>query len=378
VTIPGGRWCQTGFDGGSAGILAAMRIAITGATGNVGTALARALAADGRHELVGIARRPPPPGLLSNFVAADVARDDLREAFAGADAVVHLAWEIQPSRRRGRLAETNVRGTARVIQAAADAGAGCFVAASSIGTYAPGPKDRAVDESWPTSGIATSTYSVHKAMIERQLDEAEERYPGIRIVRLRPALIFQRSAATEQRRLFGGPFIPGALLRSGRLPILPDVEGLRFQAVHAADVADAYRRAITHPQARGAYNVAADPVLDLPLIAGARHARTARIPRGLARRAFAAAYAAHLHPSEPSWLDLALETPLIDASRIRRELAWEPRHSALEAIAELLDGIADGAGGTTPPLAGDSVGRRLREVYGGIGTRSPGVPRRAS
>jgi UDP-glucose 4-epimerase len=354
-----------------------MRIAITGATGNVGTAVVQALAADGAHELVGVARRPPPPGPLSRFVAADVARDDLHEAFEGADAVVHLAWEIQPSRQRGRLAETNVVGTARVIQAAADAGVGCLVAASSIGVYAPGPKDPRVDEDWPATGIPTSTYSVHKAMIERQLDAAEGRRPELRIVRLRPALIFQRASATEQRRLFGGPFVPGALLRTGRLPVLPDIDGLRFQAVHAADVADAYRRAVTDPRASGAYNVAADPVLDMPLIAKARDARALRLPRGLARRAFAAAYAAHLHPSEPSWLELALETPLIDASRIRVELGWEPRHSAIDAIDELLDGIAEGAGGSTPPLLADSVAHRLREIAGGVGTRAPGVPRRA-
>src|SRR5215213_9470102 len=170
-----------------------MRIAITGATGNVGSALVQALAADGAHELIGIARRPPPPGSLARFVAADIARDDLGKAFEGADAVVHLAWEIQPSRRRGRLAETNVRGTGRVIQAAADAGARCLVAASSIGVYAAGPKDRRVDEAWPATGIPTSTYSVHKATLERQLDTAAVRRPELRIVRLRPALIFQRA-----------------------------------------------------------------------------------------------------------------------------------------------------------------------------------------
>lgn len=35
----------------------------------------------------------------------------------------------------------------------------------------------------------------------------------MRVVRLRPALIFKRESATEQRRYFGGPFVPGSLLR---------------------------------------------------------------------------------------------------------------------------------------------------------------------
>jgi UDP-glucose 4-epimerase len=66
----------------------------------------------------------------------------------------------------------------------------------------------------------------------------------LRIVRLRPGLILQRSAPTEIRRLFIGPLLPGALVRSSLAPISPDVPGLRFQAVHSDDVADAYWRAV--------------------------------------------------------------------------------------------------------------------------------------
>ncbi|HEY3613465.1 MAG TPA: NAD-dependent epimerase/dehydratase family protein [Gaiellales bacterium] len=352
-----------------------MRIAITGATGNVGTALVAALAAEpGSHELVGIARRPPPSGFpLARFVAADVAHDDLADAFAGADAVVHLAWEIQPSRDRARLWRTNVLGSKRVLEAATAAGATRIVAASSLAAYGPGPKDRLVDESWPRSGIATSTYSLHKATLERQLDLHEQRNPEQRVIRLRPALIFQRASASEQRRLFAGPFVPSPLLRPGRLPLLPDIAGLRFQAVHSADVAQAYRLALLASDARGAYNVAAEPVLDMSSIARARRARTIPVPRTLARSAFAAAYGLRLHPAEPSWLDLALETPLISPARIAGELGWAARHSALAAIAEVLDGMADGAGGATPPLeAPRGMGGRLDEIRGGVGRSTPG------
>jgi UDP-glucose 4-epimerase len=354
-----------------------MRIVVTGATGNVGVAVTAALAGDGQvDEVVGIARREPPAGGdLARFVRADVARDELRDAFAGADAVVHLAWEIQPSRQRRRLWRTNVLGTRRVLDAAVAAGVRRVVAASSIGVYAPGPKDREVDESWPRTGVPTLSYSVDKVAMERLLDVYERRHPALEIVRLRPALIFQRESASEQRRLFGGPFVPGFLLRDGRLPVFPDVHGLRFQAVHATDVAEAYRLAVTAAGARGAYNVAAPPVLDLPTIAAARGARTVRLPRAVARPAFAAAYRARLHPSEPGWLDVALATPLISSARITAELGFAPRVSALDAVAELLDGIAAGAGAATPPLAaGGGVAGRLAELRGRVGGATPDIP----
>ena len=353
-----------------------MRVVITGATGNVGAALVRVLAGDpGISELVGIARRPAPPGFpLTRFIRLDVGHDDLADVLAGADAVVHLAWEIQPSRDRDRLWRSNVLGTRRVLDACVAGGVQRFVMASSIGVYSPGPKDRLVDESWPRAGIPSSTYSVHKATVERLLDAVQARRRRLRVIRLRPALIFQRASASEQRRLFAGPFVPGRMLRKGLLPVLPDVSGLRFQAVHASDVAEAYRLALISPDAHGAYNVAAEPILDMGLIAASRGARTLRVPRVLARGAFGAAYALRLHPSEPSWLDVGLDSPLVSSDRIRDELGWAPVRSGIETINEVVDGLAEGAGGETRPLAPDGgLPQRLAEIGEGVGGRAPGT-----
>ena len=77
-----------------------MRVVITGATGNVGTSLLRALGEEPEVESVlGIARRLPRISpAKTEWAQADVSRDDLDRLLAGADAVVHLAWLIQPSR----------------------------------------------------------------------------------------------------------------------------------------------------------------------------------------------------------------------------------------------------------------------------------------
>jgi hypothetical protein len=139
----------------------------------------------------------------------------------------------------------------RVFQAAVDAGVPALVYASSVGAYAPGPKDRAVDESWPTTGLETSTYARHKAEVERILDRIEEEAPALRSVRLRPGLIFKRDAASEIRRLFAGPFVPSPLVRPGLIPAVPDDPRLVFQAVHSLDVGEAYHLAAVREDARG-------------------------------------------------------------------------------------------------------------------------------
>ena len=102
-------------------------------------------------------------------------------------------------------------GSARVFRAAADAGVASLVYASSVGAYSPGPKDRRVDESWPANGITSSFYSRHKAAVEKLLDRFEREHPQVRVVRLRPGLIFKREAASGIRRLFAGPFLPSPL-----------------------------------------------------------------------------------------------------------------------------------------------------------------------
>lgn len=348
-----------------------MKIVVTGATGNVGTSVTRALASDANvHEIVAVARRAPSRGLEgARFVAADVAHSDLEPIFRGADAVVHLAWLIQPGRDEATTHRVNVRGSRRVFEAVAATGVPALVYASSVGAYSPGPKDRMVDESWPTGGIASSFYSRHKAAVERELDLLAGENPDLRVVRLRPGLIFQRAAATEIRRLFAGPLLPGSLLRAGLAPFSPAIPGLRFQAVHSDDVADAYRRAVVS-DARGAFNIAAEPVIGAVELAELLQARPLRIPARLVRGVAAASFALRLQPAEPGWVDMALGVPLMDTGRARSELGWAPRVSATEAISELVAGMRDGADDQTPPLARATSGPfRIREFLTGLGRR---------
>jgi nucleoside-diphosphate-sugar epimerase len=327
-----------------------VRVVVTGATGNVGTALLRALAQeDDVTSILGIARRLPATRFpKTEWARADVAETPLEPLFEGADCVVHLAWLIQPSHDRRTTWRANVLGSRRVFEAAA-ATVPALVHASSVGAYSPGPKDRLVDESWPTGGIRSSFYSRDKSDAERLLDRVEELHPELRSVRLRPSLIFQRAMGTEAKRLFTGRWVPHRLVPPRRIPFVPDVPGLRFQVTHSDDVADAYRRAIVSG-AYGAYNVASDPVLDPDALAALLGARKVPVPAGLARRLVAATWRLHLQPTPEGWVDMGLQTPLLDASRIRSELGWQPRHAAGEALLELLQGFHAGAGAPTPPL----------------------------
>ena len=348
-----------------------MRVVIFGATGNVGTSVVESLEGEPQvQEIVAVARRAPSHRFVrAKFESADIASCDLVPILRGADAVVHLAWLIQPGRTESITHAVNVSGSERLFRAAAEASVPKLVYASSVGTYSPGPKDRLVDESWPTNGISSSFYSRHKVAVERALDRLEHERPELRVVRMRPALIFKAEAATEIRRLFAGPLLPGALLRPGLIPFVPDVPRLRFQAVHSLDVGDAYRRALLSG-ARGPFNLAADPPIGPEELSGLLEARRVRMAPRVLRAGAAATFTMRLQPSEPGWLDMALAVPLMDSGRARDQLGWSPTHSATGALAELIEAMRRGTDYGTPPLARRTSGAaRVREILTAVGGR---------
>ena len=349
-----------------------MRIVVTGATGNVGTSVLAALAeSEAVDSILGVVRRLPEAEFVkTTFVAADVAEDDLASHFRGANAVVHLAWLIQPSRDPRTTRRANVDGSRRVFAAAGEAGVPALVYSSSVGAYSTGPKDRAVDESWPTDGIASAVYSRQKSEVERLLDRHERAFPAMRVVRLRPGLIFKGAAASGIRRLFAGPLLPTPLLRRALIPIVPDTERLRFQAVHSLDVGVAFALAATG-EAHGAFNVAAEPVLDPAELGRLLGARPLPVPAAALRIGAKLTWQAHLQPTSPDWLDIALGVPIMDVSRARSELGWTPERSSGDALLELIEGMRASDGIETPPLSPRTGGPlRVREFLTGIGRTS--------
>ena len=311
-----------------------MRVAVIGATGNAVTAVLSAL--HRRLEVtsvLGIARRLPEtsaqPYRGAEWAAVDIGAattaeesiEQLAGALRGADAVIHLAWLIQPNTHRDLLRRVNVEGTRHVAQAAVAAGAGTLVVASSVGAYSPSPGPERRDETWPTGGVRTSHYSVDKVAQEHVLDEVAAAHPALTVTRLRPALIFQGEAGSEIQRYFLGGWMPVQLLRAGRPPLVPLPRGLRLQVVHAQDVAEA----------------------------------------------------------DAGWLGMGMNAPVMDSSRAQRLLGWQPRHSAAETLAELLEGMAEGRGADSVPMRPrDSRRARVagaRRTAGREAARGPRSPR---
>lgn len=326
-----------------------MRIVIVGATGNLGTALLRRLHEETTAtEIVGISRREPDLAVTPYSgvswhtldIGSPSAPRRLARIFAGADVVVHLAWQLQPNHNEAALWRTNVIGTKNVLAAVAAARVPQLSYASSVGAYSPGPKTTRVDEHWPTGGIPSSHYSRHKAVNERALDRFEEQYPTIVVSRLRPGLVFQRGAASEIAGLFVGSLVPMGWLRWFRPPVLPMPRQAISQVVHADDVADAFWRAIDR-SAAGAFNIAAEPVVDPLLVASVLGSRWIPTRLRVVRALMWVSWKLRLQNADPGWLDIAATVPVMSTSRARDELGWKPRVPSSVALDEIVRGVAE-------------------------------------
>jgi nucleoside-diphosphate-sugar epimerase len=332
------------------------RIVITGASGNVGTALLRRLADDDNdYDIVGITRRRPPPEDVYQSVqwheldlSDPGAEIQLLNVFRGAQCVIHLAWGFQPTRNTRYLDAVALNGSAAVLGAAHNAKVPQLLHMSSVGTYAAGRYGEKVDESWSTAGIRSSAYSRAKSAVEHMLDGYEGRHPdGVGITRMRPGFILQRDAAPGLRRYTLPAYLDPHWLRW--LPVLPLDRSLRVSVVHADDVADACVKAI-ELCALGPFNLAAEPPVRRDDIARVVRAHPVHLPSALLGVLVEASWRARLQPIDRGWLDMAFSLPLLDTGRARSVLGWSPRWESTAALADLIDGFLHDSGTPSPVL----------------------------
>jgi nucleoside-diphosphate-sugar epimerase len=343
-----------------------MRVVITGASGNVGSALIRRLQAAGGYDILAVARRIPDYAAINGprWVSIDLSDRDsgtpLRQVLRSADAVVHLAWAFQPSHQVGYLESVGVGGTQRVLAACSSMGIGQLVHMSSVGAYSPKRDAMPVDENWPVNGVPSSSYSRHKAAAERLLDSFEKTTDGTAVARLRPGIIGQRSAGSALLRYALPTLLPAKAVEA--VPVLPLPAGLTIPMVHADDVAGAVVR-VLQQRAVGPFNLAAPTPVSAAMMAQALDARWVETPARLVRAVMLAGWQARLQPVAPGWLDLGCAAPALDSSRAKLELGWMPSMDAMSVLRETVQGMGHAAAGSTPVLRRRTVASELVELF---------------
>jgi UDP-glucose 4-epimerase len=329
-----------------------LTVAVTGPTGDIGKSVVRALeSADGVERIIGMARRPFDPAehgwKRATYRRGDVLdRGSVDELARGADVVVHLAFIIFGGREETH--RVNLEGSRNVFEAAAAAPAKRLVYASSVAAYGFPEGDALLTEADEPRGTDRLYYSAQKAELEAALREAVSSSPVDAYV-FRPCIVAGADAPTLVIKAVDAIRLGGRLRPLGRAlgaipgvrPVLPN-NGVPFQLVHHDDVAAAIAAAVVGAGPPGPYNLAGPGELTAADLARELGWHSVRIPR-----ASVAATAEMLSrvprlPPEAAWLN-ALRTPvLMDTSKARRELGWEPRHAAHETLRETVAAAREG------------------------------------
>jgi nucleoside-diphosphate-sugar epimerase len=316
-------------------------VAVTGPTGTFGMAL-MPLLQDEQYvsRVIGIARRPFDPA-EQGWTKMEYRRGDvrdpeaLREAFANADVVVHLAFLIISGGKETTQA-INVEGTLNAFRAAASAGAKRFVYASSIAAYGfHRDNPIGITEEWPTRPADALFYAQEKAELEQLLQDEAARHPETELYLLRPPIVLGPDAVGAKAQLSPGLLQVLQLVHSGirRLRVVPAVvPDLPLQLIHQDDVAEALRLCVIGAGPPGAYNIAADDVVNgadvlrelgfLPLTVPGKP--MAAVARAISTLPFL--------PSGLQWVEAMSHPAIMDTTKARTELGWRPKHSAIESL----------------------------------------------
>jgi UDP-glucose 4-epimerase len=297
-----------------------MNVVVTGGAGQLGTLVLRRLVANRKNRrVVCLDLRPPllPLGRLEH-IRADIRDPDIGKHFAGADAVVHLAFVVTALLPRREFEEVNVGGTENVIRAAIAAGVPHIVYSSSVAAYGvvaghPVP----IVETSPRLPDPEFAYAAAKQAVEQFLDdlESEADPPATAITRLRPGILVGSHIEHALGGLLRAGFVPGG---DAPMPLVWD-----------EDVADAVMLCLSR-KSGGAYNLVADDSLapaDLARVTGFRRLPIPRaVVRGFAVAAAALQRLRNKPAIDPAWADAGSGTHLIfDSEKAKTELGWTPR-----------------------------------------------------
>ena len=320
-----------------------LTVAVTGPTGEIGISAVTALEREPAVEkIVGMARRPFDPTAhgwtKTTYQRGDILdRDAVDGLVADADVVIHLAFIIMGS--RDESARINLQGTRNVFEATVAAPRPRrLVYTSSVAAYGyhsdnPVP----ITEDVPTRGSPEHYYSQQKAACEAALAEITDG-SSLEVFILRPCIVAGPHAPALANAMPWNK-LPAPLRAVSKAlplwkPMVPD-PGFPLQLVHHDDVAAAIALAATAPAPPGAYNIAGEGLVTLSDVGKALGGRPVRVPAVAASAALAVLSRLPFVPSALEWLHVARTSVVMDTSKAKKDLGWQPTYTSAETLAAL-------------------------------------------
>ena len=306
-----------------------MRYLITGGSGYIGGRLIDELS--GREEtelIVNVDVRPP----TRRWPKTEFVKGDVRDRVAiksllerhEIDALVHLAFILNPIRDEAMMYDVDVNGTQAVLQAASDAGVEQVMVTSSVAAYGAFPDNpKPIAEDWPVRGAPDFSYAKDKADADRICQLWALEHPDAVMTIVRPAMVF-------------GPNVDNWFVRAfENNPFMPLLDGVdeEFQLVHEDDVVSALI-ALLDGKHGGAFNLAGDGVLTWGRAAELLGKKTRRISLKNMKRFNWLMWRLHVPRTEapPGNLNFLRYPWVLSTEKLKTTADWQPQYDTLETF----------------------------------------------
>jgi UDP-glucose 4-epimerase len=320
-----------------------MKYVITGGSGYIGGRLIDLLSQDPANEVLNLDLRPPAiPRPRTRFLRMDVRDRGMRGLLEAErpDALVHLAFVLNPMRDEQTMYDIDVNGTQNVLEAASGAGVGQLLVASSTTAYGAFPDNPVpLTEEHPVRGLPGYEYARDKTEIDRQCQLWAAQHPDRVMTIVRPTIVF-------------GPNVDNYIVRFwSSSPFFPLLDGADpdWQFVHEDDLVEAMSRLLVERRG-GIFNITADGTIKLSEAARLAGLKTRKISTAVYRRIAKAAWRLRLPKVEapPGQIDFILYPWIASNEKLKAELGWMPRYTSRETfeITMRAKGIARGSGET--------------------------------
>lgn len=300
------------------------RAVVTGGSGYLGSLVVARLAGAGVDVLSVDLRPPASPVADVRYVTADLRTADLSGLMRehAADSVVHLAAIVEPppDMSDDELAEIEVGGTQRVLDACLDAEVKHLSVTSSGAAYGYHARndERRLTEDDPVDGSPEFAYSRHKAAVEALLARYRRLHPELAQLVLRPGTILGAGTDNQITALFTGSVVLCLAENDGPFTFIWD-----------EDVAEIVLQGLLRRRT-GVYNLAGDGVLTMREIAEIEGTRVLTIPSIAVRAGLGVARRLGVGRYGPEQVDFLLHRPVLDNHRLRRDFPGLPTKTTRE------------------------------------------------
>src|SRR5262245_38056065 len=310
-----------------------VRYLITGGSGYIGGRLTEVLSArDETEKIIDVDVKPPP----RTYPKTEFVKGDVREGNAirqllerhQVDALIHLAFILNPIRDEATMYDVDVNGTQATLQAASDAGTQQVLVTTSATAYGAFPDNpKPITEDWPVRGVSDFSYARDKTEADRVCQVWAADHPDRVMTIVRPCIVF-------------GPNVNNYIVRSyENNPFIPLLDGHdeEFQLVHEDDVATALI-ALLDGKHGGAFNLAGDGTMTWRQSAELIGKKTRQVSLKNMKRFANAMWRLHVPRTEaPAGnLDFIRYPWVVSTEKLRATTGWQPQYDTLETFKQTM------------------------------------------